>query len=62
MLYNAMPVTIKTAPSLAVFKKRLKTYLFMPLSHREATKLRIWDGKNIAKVARKCNHFYGMGE
>ncbi len=28
MLYNALPVTIKTAPSLAVFKIRLKTYLF----------------------------------
>ncbi len=28
MLYNALLVTIKTAPSLAVFKKRLKTYLF----------------------------------
>ncbi len=28
MLYNALPVTIKTAPYLAVFKKRLKTYLF----------------------------------
>ncbi len=28
LLYNALPVTIKTAPSLAVFKKRLKTYLF----------------------------------
>ncbi len=28
ILYNALPVTIKTAPSLAVFDKRLKTYLF----------------------------------
>ncbi len=28
MLYNALPVTIKTVTSLAVFKKRLKTYLF----------------------------------
>ncbi len=28
MLYNAHPVTIKTVSSLAVFKKRLKTYLF----------------------------------
>ncbi len=27
MLYNALPVTIKTAPSLAVFKKRLKTVI-----------------------------------
>ncbi len=27
ILYNALPVTIKTAPSLEVFKKRLKTYL-----------------------------------
>ncbi len=27
MLYNALPVTIKTTTSLAVFKKRLKTYL-----------------------------------
>ncbi len=28
MLYNALTVTMKTAPSQAVFKKRLKTYLF----------------------------------
>ncbi len=28
IVYNVLPVTIKTAPSLAVFKKRLKTYLF----------------------------------
>ncbi len=28
MLYNALSVSIKTAPSLAVFKKRLNTYLF----------------------------------
>ncbi len=28
LLYNALPVTIKTAYSLAVFKKRFKTYLF----------------------------------
>ncbi len=27
MLYNALPVTIKTAPSLEVFKKRLKTVI-----------------------------------
>ncbi len=26
MLYNALPVTIKTAPSLSVFKKGLKRY------------------------------------
>ncbi len=29
MQYNALPVTINTAPSLAIFKKRLKTYLFI---------------------------------
>ncbi len=28
MLYNALPTTIKTVPSLAVFEKMLKTYLF----------------------------------
>ncbi len=28
MLYTALLVTIKTASSVAVFKKRLKTYLF----------------------------------
>ncbi len=28
MLYNDLPVTIKTGPSLADFEKRLKTYLF----------------------------------
>ncbi len=28
MLNNALPVTIKTAPSLAIFNKSLKTYLF----------------------------------
>ncbi len=28
VLYNALLVTIKIAPSLAVIKKRLKTYLF----------------------------------
>ncbi len=28
LLCNALPVTLKTAPSLAVFKKRLMTNLF----------------------------------
>ncbi len=33
MLYYAMPVTIKTSPSLAVFTKCLKTYFFIKSLH-----------------------------